>query len=246
MCYKTSDTKTVKEKEQHYKVKIAEERFRSIFDKPRYHINGFAHPNMLIIPMERKDLLAPGVWGIVPEGKTGEDIKPYYKESVKYGSGLNAQSEKLFSHYLYREASMVRRCVIPVTGFFEPHHQKNKSFPYYISSGKNELLSLAGIYNVIDTYITFSILTQKASPLFEHIHNKKKRQPLILNEDGVEEWLNPDSSMEIIKKLVQQHYPEEKLDYYTVSKDLYSTKMDTDFPNILDRINYPELQESLF
>ena len=246
MCYKTSDTKKVKEKEQHYKVKIAEERFRSIFDKPRYHINGFAHPNLLIIPMERRELLAPGVWGIVPEGKRANDIQPYYKESVSYGSGLNAQSEKLFSNYLYKEAVMTRRCIIPVSGFFEPHHFKNKSFPYYIYSKSNSILSLAGIYNVIDTYITFSILTMKASPLFEHIHNKKKRQPVILTNDKVDAWLDTETTVEDIKKLVKLNYPEEKLDYHTVSRDLYSNQIDTDNPEILEQINYPELQQTLF
>jgi putative SOS response-associated peptidase YedK len=63
----------------------------------------------------------------VPSNKKSQEIKEYYKEAIKYGGGLNAQSEKLFQNYLYRESVMTRRCIIPVTGFFEPHEHNKKN-----------------------------------------------------------------------------------------------------------------------
>jgi putative SOS response-associated peptidase YedK len=132
MCFHTSTTHKVNKLEEHFKVNLNSENLRPIFDKPNYHLNGFTHPNMLVIPQEKKDVLAPGVWGIVPSNKNSKEIKDYYKEAIKYGGGLNAQSEKLFQHYLYKESAMSRRCIIPVTGFFEPHEHNKKKYPFFI------------------------------------------------------------------------------------------------------------------
>ena len=166
MCYQTRQIRTVKDLELRFNVGLVNEAYRPTFDVPAHHLNGFAHPNMLVIPQDKPEALAPGVWGIVPNNRTPDEIKPYYKESVRYGSGLNAQSEKLFNHFIYRNVALTQRCIIPVTGFFEPHHHLKKSYPYYIHRQDDAPMALAGIYTVIGTYITFSILTRAASPIY--------------------------------------------------------------------------------
>ncbi|AXP82760.1 hypothetical protein CJ739_3699 [Mariniflexile rhizosphaerae] len=243
MCFHTSTTHKVNRLEEHFKVTLNNENVRPIFDTPNYHLNGFAHPNMLVIPQEKWDVLAPGVWGIVPSNKNSQEIKAYYKEAVKYGGGLNAQSEKLFQHYLYRESAMTRRCIIPVTGFFEPHEHNKKKYPFHIRQKDKEPLALAGIYSVIDTYITFTILTKAASPLFEKIHNLKKRQPVILNDVNTQNWLSSDLNQEDIKDIIHTVYPESKLEAYTVSKELFSPKVDSNIETIINRVDYSELSE---
>ncbi|SFZ89547.1 Putative SOS response-associated peptidase YedK [Flaviramulus basaltis] len=242
MCFHTSTTHKTKKLEEHFKVTLNTESVRPIFDKPNYHLNGFAHPNMLVIPQERKEVLAPGVWGLVPSNKSSKDIKAYYKEAIKYGGGLNAQSEKLFQHYLYRESAMTRRCTIPVTGFFEPHDHNKKKYPFFIQAKEKQPLALAGIYTVIDTYITFTILTKAASPLFEKIHNLKKRQPVILDAALTQNWLDPELKQEDIKELIHMDYPENKLEAHTVSKDLFSPKVDSNVQTIVEKVSYTELQ----
>lgn len=245
MCFHTSISHPTRKIEQQLKVKLSDERFRELFDKPNYHHNGFSHPNMLIIPQEKAEVLAPGVWGIVPSNKLTEDIKPYYKEAVKYGGGLNARSEKLFDHFIYKNSIEYQRCVIPVSGFFEPHDYQKKKYPFYIKSASNELMSLAGIYTKIDTYITFTIITKSASPLFEKVHNLKKRQPVILNDNLVEKWLSNDFIKPDIQELIQTKYPDELLEVYPVSKDLFSPKIDSNHEDIIKKANYPELEFKL-
>ncbi|MCK0179922.1 SOS response-associated peptidase [Flavobacteriaceae bacterium S0862] len=242
MCFHTSTTHKTKKLEEYFRVKLVGENLRPIFDKPSYHLNGFAHPNMLVIPQEKTDVLAPGVWGIVPSNKRAEEIKPYYKEAVKYGGGLNARSEKLFNHFIYRESVMERRCIIPVSGFFEPHDHNKKKYPFYFQNSEKQPLGLAGLYSVIDTYITFTILTKDASPLFAKIHNLKKRQPVILNENMTLNWLSPDLNEKDIKDLILEDYPESNLETYAVSKDLFSPKLDSNIEGILDKQVYPELE----
>lgn len=245
MCFQISIWHEPEYWEKEFKVKISDERMRPKISGPRYHINGFSHPNVLVIPQEKPDVLAPGVWGIVPNDRQPDQIKAYYEESVKYGSGLNAQSEKLFNHFIYRESVMQRRCVIPVDGFFEPHEHDKKKYPFFIKDKEDKGLALAGIYNVIGTYITFSILTKKASPLFEKIHNVKKRQPLILSFENIDKWLSEDLSKDDIKELVNLNYKDEHLETYSISKDLYKPKVDSNVKEITNKVYYPELT-SLF
>ncbi|WP_274476592.1 SOS response-associated peptidase [Mangrovimonas aestuarii] len=238
MCFHTSQTKKVKELKNTYKIDISDPALVDYFDKPRYHMNGFSHPNMLVIPQEKSDVLAPGVWGIVPNNKSKDDIKSYYKEAVKYGAGLNAQSEKLFNHFIYRDSIMEKRCVIPVTGFFEPHEYEKKKYPFHIKDSKDGVLSLAGIYTVIDTFITFTILTKKASLLFQKIHNLRKRQPVLLSQEDAHNWLSVDLNQNDITEIVNANYKDETLSAYTVSKDLFNPKIDSDINSILDEVQY--------
>lgn len=245
MCFHTSISHPTRKIEQQLKVKLSDERFRVLFDKPNYHLNGFAHPNMLIIPQEKSEILAPGVWGIVPSNKLIEDIKPYYKEAIKYGGGLNARSETLFDHFIYKNSIKSQRCIIPVSGFFEPHDQKKKKYPIHVKSASDEVLGLAGIYTKIDTYITFTIITKNASPLFEKVHNLKKRQPLILDENLINNWLSNDLNENDIQDIVKHEYPDSLLEAYPVSKDVFSPKVDSNHQDIITKVVYPELELKL-
>ena len=242
MCFHIATTRNSRALEKRYQVKLSDEKIRAVVDQPHYHLNGFAHPNVLLIPQQKPEVLAPGVWGIVPENKQPQEIKSYYKEAVKFGGGLNAQSEKVFRHFLYRNSIRSKRCVIPVDGFFEPHEHQKKKYPFFIKDKNDEGLSLAGIYTLIGTYVTFSILTKKASPLFERIHNVKKRQPVILTNDKVEDWLSEEHNEDIISAVLSAPYPDKNLAYYPVSKALFSPKVESDVPGILEGVTYDELK----
>ncbi|MBT8394212.1 MAG: SOS response-associated peptidase [Flavobacteriaceae bacterium] len=244
MCYQTQLLRSVSELELRYNVGLDNEQHRTLFNKPQFHLNGFAHPNMLVIPQNKPEVLAPGIWGIVPENKQPNQIKGYYKEAVKYGAGLNAKSEKLFDHFIYKNVSLTQRCIIPVTGFFEPHSYQKKKYPYYIRRKDDKTMSLAGIYTVIGTYLTFSILTKKASPLFEKIHNIKKRQPVILNLESEKKWLDNSLSEDTVYEIVMQPYNDNFLETYTVSKDLYNPRIDSNVETIKEKVIYPELESS--
>ncbi len=238
MCFHTSQTKKVVKLENRYGVSLSNPDARDAFDIPSYHLNGFSHPDMLIIPQEKPSVIAPAIWGIIPSNKKPEQIRDYYKESVQFGGGLNAQSEKLFEHFIYKHSALTRRCIIPVTGFFEPHEYKGKKYPFHIKSKDNDVLSLAGLYTIIENVVTFTILTKKASPLFAKIHNKKNRQPIILQKDFEEDWLKNDLNENGIKELMNLNFNEEELSAYTVSRDLFQMKINTDIETIIDEVKY--------
>ncbi|TYA56690.1 SOS response-associated peptidase [Formosa maritima] len=242
MCFHTNVSQLTSKLEKSFSVALFEESIRPLFDTPQYHLNGFAHPNMLVIPQERNTVLAPGVWGIVPKQKKASEIKTYFKEATAFGGGLNARSEKIFQHFLYKESVLNKRCIIPISGFFEPHEYNKKKYPFYIHNKNEEPLALAGLYTVIDTYITFTILTKEASPQLAEIHNVKKRQPVILAEDNYQSWLTNELNELQIKELINSDCPESMLECYPVSKDVFSPKIDSNNPSIIDKVSYSELK----
>jgi putative SOS response-associated peptidase YedK len=236
MCFHTSQTKKVKQLEQRYDVSLAEEKSRALFDQPNYHLNGFAHPKLLVIPQEEPTVITSGIWGIVPQHQTASNLQGYYKQAVKYGGGLNARSEKLFNHFIYKDSALSQRCIIPVSGFFEPHEHGGQTYPYHFKHLHDEVLSLAGLYTFIDGVITFTILTKTASPLFSKIHNKKQRQPVLLGPDQEEAWLSDGLNSADIQKLINLPYQDDILKTYPVSRDLFNPKIDTNVDWILDEV----------
>ncbi len=245
MCYHTRITENLSNLESRFKASLHKDANRLFFDKPRYHINGFSHPEMLILPQEEPSVFVPSNWGIVPSNIKADSLPNYYKKAVKFGAGLNAKSEKLFDHFIYKYSSLTRRCIVPVTGFYEPHHFNNKKYPYYIHNSNTEALALAGIYTVLDEAVTFSILTKPASPLFESIHNVKKRQPILLSKEVENNWLMDELNESQIREIINLPYDDDSLETFTVSKDLFNPTIDSNSMDITEPVNYPELDNSL-
>lgn len=242
MCYHTSQTKTTSQLEQRFKAKRDPDFDIGETDFTFFHSNGFAHQNLLMVPQEDPGLLTPAIWGLMPEDRLGSDHKAYYKESIRFGSGLNARSEKLFDHFIYKHAALSRRCIIPVDGFFEPHEHLKQKYPYYISRKDRATFGLAGIYNrSSDGYVTMAVLTKDASPFFASIHNVKKRQPVILSAETESAWLRKDLNQEALEGLLGSRYNEDNLQGYPVSKDLYKTAVDSNREDILKEAYYPDL-----
>lgn len=235
MCFHTSHTQKVKKVENRFKVQLIDDAFRETYDTPHFHNNGFEHLNSLIIPQQKSTHLIPATWGIVPPTKKVSEIKEYYKQQLKYGSGLNARSEKLFDYWLYEKSAFTKRCIIPVSGFFEPHEYNKQKYPIHIKQKSNDLIGLAGIYTVVENIVTYTILTKNASPLFAKIHNKKLRQPILLNQDLENEWLNNSLSENDVKKLLNVPFDDAKIEAYAVSKDLFNSRIDSNNAMILDK-----------
>src|SRR5690606_922996 len=114
----------------------------------------------------------------------------------------------------------------------------SKKYPFHIKQKDNDVLSLAGLYTLVGNVVTFTILTKKASPLFAKIHNKKNRQPIILQKDFEQDWLKDDLNENGIKELMNLNYNEEELSAYTVSRDLFQIKIDTNTESIVDEVVY--------
>jgi putative SOS response-associated peptidase YedK len=87
---------------------------------------------------------------------------------------------------------------------------------------------------------TFSILTTEANPLMEKIHNQKKRMPLMLKVEDEAKWLDSSLSKESLQKLIKP-FDENLMKAYSITRDANSSKVDRNYPEILEPVVYQEL-----
>ena len=85
---------------------------------------------------EREPELVPMRWWLTPY---------WSKEmSTKY-SMFNAKSETVAKSRAFREPFAKRRCVVPISGFYEWARQNNRKLPYYLTPHDAPGMLLAGI-----------------------------------------------------------------------------------------------------
>ena len=150
---------------------------------------------------------------------------------------LNAMGEELLKPgKMYRDAALLRRCLILSNGFYEWRHvypmgkkgQPLKTavkYPYHIHLPGQPYFYMAGIYQPWTNKVTgeikdtFAIVTTAANSLMEQVHNSKKRMPVILNEDLAYEWLFGKLSETRITEIATTQYPADKMDAYPIAKD---------------------------
>jgi len=161
-----------------------------------YQVSGFSHPEIIIYTNETPYHPELFIWGLIPHWvKNENDAKSIWNKT------LNARGETIFEKPSFRDAAKHKRCLIPVTGFYEHHYYKGKAYPFYISNKEDKPLTLAGLWSEWTNKETgeivksCSIVTTKANPMMVKIHNNPKlaesRMPVILPEAFEDEWLKP-------------------------------------------------------
>jgi len=124
-------------------------------------------------------------WGLIPEWS------PEFK--MKF-STINARSEGVFESRLYKKPILQRRCIIPVSGFFEWKKERTAKRPFKIFLKDSPIMSMAGIWTAwragtAEEQRSFSIMTTSANSFMEKIHD---RMPVILEQKQFDEWLDPE------------------------------------------------------
>jgi putative SOS response-associated peptidase YedK len=121
-------------------------------------------------------------------------LTPFWAKeiSTKY-SMFNAKSETASTSPAFRMPYQKRRCVVPVSGFYEWCRQNNQKLPYFITSDDHLGLLLAGLWDSwrnpdnSEELLSFTILTTAAHDDLAFVHN---RQPVMLNPDEAKQWLD--------------------------------------------------------
>jgi putative SOS response-associated peptidase YedK len=235
MCYHGSKAYTVTDLGERYNLPSIDH----LADKweIHYHENGFDHiPGPVLVSPESIGLFS---WGLIPWfTKTTADA------NIIRNQTLNCISEEMFDKPSYRDVlKQGKRCLIPMTGFFEWKWQDSKGkekTPYYIYLNDQKIFSVAGIYSTWEdkangnTVYSYSVLTTKANKLMEEIHNMKKRMPVILPREYERDWLNPSLTKDDVLALCQP-FSDSKMDAHIISKRITSRKEPTNVPEVLVR-----------
>ena len=159
---------------------------------------GLSHPgpdNFNAAPTETIQILRTGADGSPELVPMRWWLTPYWSKgpSTRYAM-FNARSETAHKSPAFREPFKKRRCVVPVSGFYEWTRQHNQKLPYYLKPHEDAGLLLAGLWDrwsdpeSDDVVESFTVLTVPAAPAMAFVH---KRQPLMLSIEDARRWMDP-------------------------------------------------------
>lgn len=252
MCYdiKASLEAQLKRAERRGDAEAAEqirEQLLPLTDLPLYHASGFSHPKMFIYTETSPHYPVVATWGLVPHW-----VRDREQGRKLWNKTLNARGETIFEKPSFRKAAHDNRCLIYVDGFYEHHHHKGGTYPYYIHRRDGKPMVFAGLYNdwadpeTGEVHTTFSIVTTEGNPMMARIHNNPKlagpRMPLILPEALADEWLAPLED-ELDQKALQdliRSFPQGELAAHTVAR-LRGKEYAGNIPGISEEVRYQEL-----
>lgn len=241
MCFHKSLNVTAKQLEERYDATV-----RSASDfQPVYHVNAYQFPAWPILTHQEPGHFQMMHWGLIPHWtKTGDDANEIRTRTI------NARSETIYDKPSFRSAAQSgKRCLIPVTGFYEWHTIGSKKFPFYISADDQKIVSIAGLWDewpdpdTGEIRQTYTLLTTEANSLLAAIHNSKKRMPCVLTKEAEQAWLHKELSEADALALLEKQYPAKKMHSYSISKRITSRSEPNDVPEVLAPSEYPELKD---
>jgi putative SOS response-associated peptidase YedK len=124
-------------------------------------------------------------WGLIPA---------WSKELRKSAPLINARSETIFELPSFRAAIKTRRCLIPMSGFYEWTDGEGKTRqPWHIEAADGRLLALGGLWETWrppqgEPITSCAIVTTQANREMATLHD---RMPVILSPDEWAAWLDP-------------------------------------------------------
>jgi putative SOS response-associated peptidase YedK len=156
------------------------------------------------------------VYAVLEDGSTRHldafhwGLVPLWAKDPKIGAKMiNARAESLAEKNAYKSAFRKRRCIIPVTGFYEWQArpgQKAKQ-PYFIHHPDGEPYAFAGLWEVWrgperdqEPLRSCTIITTSANGPMSKIHD---RMPVILPREAWDTWLDrSNEDLELLGRLL--------------------------------------------
>lgn len=195
------------------------------FDSPRYNVApGQLMPSVVNGGKEADyNSLEMMKWGLVPS---------WAKDPRIGNKMINARAETVLEKPSYRKPLQSKRCLVPVSGFYEWHDTRATSSgrgkaPYHIYLKDEPVFALAGLY---DTWLdpngesldSYTIITTSANNFMERLHH---RMPVILAQNAEEEWLDPMTPISRLVSLMEP-FATDKMVAIPVSSRLNNVRND--------------------
>ncbi len=163
-----------------------------------------------------KRIVKPMRWGLIPS----------WAKDDKFGAKMiNARIETLTEKPSYRSLVKTNRCIVIADGYYEWRKTVNGKIPYYIKDLNNNILPMAGLYDVWrnqddELIYSYTVITKDAQKELAIIHN---RMPLILHREHIDEWLKTNTNQfTTVLEAVQNVEPQ--LVNFTVSTTVNSVR----------------------
>ena len=158
-----------------------------------------------ILRMEEQKIVVDAMqWGLVPT----------WSKDPNVGSKMiNARSETITEKPSFRQSVPSRRCIIPISGFYEwDRTDPKRKVPYFVTREDGHVMLVAGIWTpspALDGRHTFSLITRESVDDLSHIHS---RSPVELHADDALEWMcNPVPPLELFEPEIQPRFVARKV-----------------------------------
>jgi len=205
-----------------------------------YFYRAFSNPKIPVISASFSDEVKLMQWGLIPYW-----VKNLQKAKEIRKGTYNARAESLHEKPSFREPLLRGRCLVLAHGFFEWQHIRGAKIPWYIRLKNDSPFAFAGLYDSWqdsdsgEIIRSFSIVTTRANPLMERIHNTKKRMPVILTPDREREWITGDISLHMARQLLLP-LDEKEMHAHTISPSLSVIGADPSNSEIVKPYEYQE------
>ena len=158
-------------------------------------------------------------WGLIPSWAKDEKIGY---------STFNARSEELAGKPSFRAAWKAgRRCIVPVSGFYEwKKITPKEKQPYLVRLNGGGVMGLAGLWEERkreggEVQKTFTIVTTSANKFMSELHD---RMPVILDHETASAWLNEDETTPDNATAMMKPCPDSLLSMVPVDKRMGNVK----------------------
>ena len=164
-------------------------------------------------------------WGLVPQ---------WAKAKAPAEKLINTKAESILEKPALQKKLLNYRCIVPADGFYAwKKLGKKTSVPYRFFLKDEPLTSFGGLWEEYEdehgeVHHTFSIITVPSLPVVAKVG---ERMPLLLKEDDQRLWLNKETSLDTLLKIMITPDPALQLDSYTVSPQIKSAN--TNDPSLL-------------
>jgi len=206
--------------------------------RPSYYYHAFGLPKIPAICSSEPSSISLLQWGLIPSWtRSKEDAN-----IIRYKT-FNARAESIDKKPSFSGSIKSKRCIIPISGFYEWQHAGKDKIPWYICHAGNEILSVAGIYDewaessTGEVLTTFSIITTDANELMAEIHNSAKRMPVLLDKSSESAWTSKSSPLEEVLSLLRP-CPSDILKAHTISPLVNDRSADRNVPEVIKPYTY--------
>ena len=202
-------------------------RLLSIHDAPfqtelplRYNVAPTQDAPVAVQTAEGKREIRMLRWGLIPW---------WAKDESGAGKMINARAEGVATKPAFREAFKQRRCLVPVSGFYEWQKtgDSKRKQPWYIRVRGGEPFCMAGVWERWKSpdrgdVHTFAVITTEPNDLMRPLHD---RMPVILPPSSFDRWLNHDGPADSLACMLMP-FPAAAMEAYRVSTRVNSPRID--------------------
>jgi putative SOS response-associated peptidase YedK len=200
--------------------------------EPRYNICPTTTVDVVIC-CDNQRVLVPMRWGLIPA---------WWKKPLKEMrlATFNARAETIAEKSMFRDSFQRRRCLMPVSGYYEWADTPAGKQPYYFTRRDGQTMTVAAIQDgwvdptTHEAIRSCSMVITEPNKVVAEVHD---RMPVILEGTDFEQWERGD-----VKDAAALTKPanEEVLQKWPVSKRVNSSRASDDDATLIDKIGLPE------